>query len=129
MKHLLSIFLVFPLLLSSHTIRGKVVKVQDGDTVTIVDSTNTQYKIRLDEIDAPESGQAFGSKSKQFLSDMIFGKTVIVEYSKTDRYKRILGTIYHNDMNVNEKMVGSGYAWKYYYNKSKSLYIQFKYKG
>ncbi len=48
-------------------------KVQDGDTVTIVDSTNTQYKIRLDEIDAPESGQAFGSKSNQFLSDMIFG--------------------------------------------------------
>ncbi len=37
---------------------GKVVKVADGDSITVLDSTNTQHRIRLQGIDAPEKGQA-----------------------------------------------------------------------
>ncbi len=40
------------------TLTGKVVKVADGDTITVLDSTNTQSRIRLQGIDAPETGQA-----------------------------------------------------------------------
>lgn len=120
-KSILSLLLILPILLSAKTLTGKIVKIQDGDTVTLLDNTNTQYKIRLDEIDAPESKQAYGAKSKQYLSSMIAGKTVTVEYTKTDQYKRILGTIFYKGKNINEEMVRSGYAWGYYYNKNKRL--------
>lgn len=116
---LLSFFI--PILLSAHVLKGKIVGVSDGDTVMLLDSSNTQYKIRLDEIDAPESGQAYGKRAKEYLSDLIFGKIVTIEYTKKDRYKRILGIIYLNDKNINEEMVKAGYAWRYYYNKSDKL--------
>lgn len=103
------------------TITGKIIGVSDGDTVTLLDSTNTRHRIRLDAIDAPESGQAYGKKSKQYLSDLIFGKVVSIEYKKKDQYGRILGTIYYGGKNINEEMIRSGYAWRYYYNKSERL--------
>ncbi len=43
-----------------HRLLLKVVGVHDGDTITGLDDSRTQYKIRLDAIDAPELGQPFG---------------------------------------------------------------------
>ena len=52
-------FLVFlSIVVSADTLTGKIVKVADGDTITALDSTNTQHRIRLQGIDAPETGQA-----------------------------------------------------------------------
>ena len=92
---------------------GKVVKVSDGDTITILTSDKTQHKIRLNDIDAPEKKQAFGNKSKDNLAKYIAGKTVTVEYQKKDKYKRILGTIYYNNTDINLQQVKDGYAWVY----------------
>ena len=44
-------------------ITGRVVRVSDGDTIVVLDSTNAQHKIRLTGIDAPERGQAYPSGS------------------------------------------------------------------
>jgi len=63
----------------AETFEGRVVTVHDGDTVTLLISGNQQVKVRLAQIDAPESAQAFGQKSKQSLSDMVFNKTITVE--------------------------------------------------
>jgi endonuclease YncB( thermonuclease family) len=41
--------------------------------------------IRLMGIDAPEKKQAFGQKSKENLSELIYNKQVTVEYNKRDR--------------------------------------------
>ena len=49
----------------AYEITGRVVGVADGDTLTILDATNTQHKIRLADIDAPESGQPYGNRAKQ----------------------------------------------------------------
>ncbi|WP_082762664.1 thermonuclease family protein [Aliarcobacter cryaerophilus] len=92
---------------------GKVVKVSDGDTVTILTSDKTQHKIRLNDIDAPEKKQNFGNKSKDNLAKYIAGKTVTVQYQKKDKYKRILGTIYYNNTDINLQQVKDGYAWVY----------------
>jgi len=73
------------------TITGKVVGVSDGDTITVLDADKRQHKIRLEGIDAPESSQDYGSRAKQSLSDLVFGKTVTVTSSKRDRYGRVLG--------------------------------------
>jgi len=95
-------------------IRGKVVKVQDGDTFTLLTSTNEQIKVRMYGIDAPEKKQPYGQASKKHLSDFIFGKTVCVVQKGKDKYKRYLGIAYlENGENVNYRMVADGYAWHF----------------
>lgn len=91
----------------------KVVGVSDGDTITCLTSSNTQIKVRLNQIDAPESKQAFGTQSKKSLSDMVFSKQIIVKSTGTDRYGRTLGEIYIDNVNVNKKQVANGMAWAY----------------
>ena len=106
-------------------IRGRVVRIADGDTLTILatagragsmnppSSAPTQHKIRLYGIDAPESHQAFGQKSKQHLSSLVFGKDVRVKYKSRDKYGRILGTIYVDGLDINLEMLRAGLAWHY----------------
>jgi endonuclease YncB( thermonuclease family) len=64
---------------------GRVVGVQDGDTITVLDSANANHRIRLVGIDAPEKGQAFGTRSGQNLSQAVFNKVVTIEWSKHGR--------------------------------------------
>ena len=66
------------------TLTGKVINVDDGDTITVLDDTNAQHKIRLTGIDAPEKRQAFGNVSKQRLADMVAGQSVAVEWVKAE---------------------------------------------
>lgn len=87
--------------------------VSDGDTVKVLDASNTQYKIRLMGIDAPEKKQAFGNKSKENLSDLVFNKQVTVEYSKQDKYGRTVGRILVNGVDANLEQVKAGLAWHY----------------
>ena len=76
-------------------------------------SNHTQYIIRLQGIDAPEHHQAFGTKSKEHLSELVAGKTVEVDYSKYDRYGRVLGIVMVNGEDVNLEQVEAGMAWHY----------------
>lgn len=96
-------------------IRGRVVSVTDGDTVRILDPDKTEHRVRLSGIDAPERGQPFGTASRDHLSGMIAGKTVIVESSKTDRYGRVLGKILLEGRDINLEQVEAGFAWWYRY--------------
>ena len=93
---------------AANILDGKTVGVSDGDTVTVLDSSNTQHKIRLEAIDAPESHQPFGTKSKQALSVKVFGKRVRVEWTEKDKYRRTLGHIFIDDRWINQEMCGRG---------------------
>ena len=88
---------LIPLILYSpalaDTLQGKVVKVADGDTVTIVDDNGKKHRIRLAGIDAPEKDQPYGDVSTQGLVELVSDKTVTIEYEKRDRYKRIVGKV------------------------------------
>ena len=88
MKKLILFSLLLPLFsLFAAEIRDRVIAVSDGDTITVLDEMDQgKFKIRLDKIDAPEKKQAFGSKSKQFLSSLIFGKQVSIRYRAVDHY-------------------------------------------
>jgi len=94
-------------------VTGRVVGVSDGDTITVLDAGNQQHKIRFDGIDAPESRQAFGTRSKQSLSDLVFGQTVTVTSSKTDRYGRTVGSVVVNGQDVGLIQIERGMAWFY----------------
>lgn len=108
--------------LPADEIRGKVVSIADGDTITVLDSEKVQHKIRLEGIDAPERGQAFGTKSREKLSELVGEKEVVVTWEKKDRYGRILGDVYLGDRLINLEMVQEGLVWHYkQYSKSKEL--------
>lgn len=105
--------LTFVLPLSAATLEGRIVGVADGDTVTLLDGSNVQHKIRLAGIDAPESKQDFGNRSKQSLSDLVFAKAVTVETNKKDRYGRVVGKVTFDGIDVNLQQVERGLAWHY----------------
>ncbi len=97
-------------------VRGWVIRVADGDTITVLsaaDPAPVQYKIRLNAIDAPEKDQAFGQKSKQRLSDYVFGKDVTVTWKSKDKYGRILGTVWLGSTDINLQMLRDGFAHHY----------------
>lgn len=125
---ILVLLFLFPIFLSAQTLKGKVVRVSDGDTVVLLDADNTQQKIRLHSMDAPENGQPYGDKSKEYLSSLIAGKTVVIDMKGTDQYKRILGVVYLGDTNINAEMIRAGYAWNYKYSKDK-YYIKLQEKA
>ena len=102
-----------PVTTSEQTIEGRVVRVADGDTITVLDAANMQYRIRLKGIDAPESHQDFGARSKQSLSSLIFGKEVTVLYDKTDQYGRVVGKVLLDGRDINLEQVRVGMAWHY----------------
>jgi endonuclease YncB( thermonuclease family) len=94
-------------------ITGRVVGISDGDTITVLAAGNQQLKVRLDGIDAPESSQAFGAKSKQSLSELLYGRTVTVTGSKTDRYGRTVGNVSVDGRDIGLAQIERGNAWFY----------------
>ncbi len=74
-------------------LRGRVVGIADGDTITLLDTSKTQHKIRLAGIDAPERGQPGGHRSKESLSAFVYDQPVRVEWQKKDRYGRVVGKV------------------------------------
>ena len=92
--------------------------IEDGDTIIVLDAMNHSRKIRLQGIDAPESGQAFGDSSRQNLSDLIAGEEVTVAWLKRDRYRRIVGEVSLNGRDICLEQIKSGMAWHYKYYQS-----------
>lgn len=107
----LSTCLFFPL--QAHTLTGKVISVADGDTITILDSSKKQHKIRLYGIDTPEKKQSFGKAAKKHTSRLTYKKQATVKAYDTDRYGRTVGVVKVDGTNVNESLIRAGLAWQY----------------
>jgi len=110
------------MILSAQVYKGEVVKITDGDTFILLVNGKEQIKVRIDGIDAPEKGQAYGNRSKECLSSMIWGDSIIVQVSKTDRYGRSIGKVSTSTIqDVGFEMIKAGYAWQYRdFNNDKS---------
>lgn len=109
----LAAVLILMNLLSAKHMSGRIVEIQDGDTVTLLMGQQT-YRIRLDGIDCPEKHQAYGQVAKQFTSDQVFGREVKVRWKEKDRYQRYLGTVITADgKNLNRELLKAGLAWHY----------------
>lgn len=108
----------------AEVISGRVVRVIDGDTVSVLDRDNTQHRIRLAQIDAPESKQAYSKVAKDALAALIANKEVQVRVQGNDRYKRVLGEIYLGEQNINLHLVRQGYAWAYEQYVTDKRYIE-----
>lgn len=91
-------------------LKGKVVALADGDTVTVLDEKKQQYTIRLAGIDAPERKQPYADASKKHLASLVFGKNVEVRFHKKDHYGRLVGTVFLDGSDVNLRQVTAGFA-------------------
>jgi endonuclease YncB( thermonuclease family) len=109
----LALLLLFSFPALAAELRGEVVGISDGDTLTLLTATRQQVRVRLAEIDAPESRQPWGSRARQALSALVFRKAVVVTVQDTDRYGRTVGTVWVGGRNANAEMVRQGQAWVY----------------
>ncbi len=98
---------------ATFVLQGLVIGVSDGDSITVLDSDKRQHKIRLQGIDASEKAQAYGQKSKESLSKLVYKKTVQVHWSKKDRFGRTVGQVMIGDIDVCLEQVRRGMAWHY----------------
>jgi micrococcal nuclease len=99
---------------AAQTLEGKVIKISDGDTITILTDEKRQVKVRLYGVDCPESKQAYGTRARQSTSGHVFGKRVRVEVADTDRYGRTVGIVIDPDGAVlNRELLAEGMAWLY----------------
>ena len=114
------------------TIEGKVIKVADGDTITVLESSKDQQRIRLAGIDAPEKGQPFGNASRKMLRELVSGKEVRVEFEKYDCYGRIVRKVWvrppdcptcGKTLDAGLAQIASGMAWWYRKYAHEQLFI------
>jgi endonuclease YncB( thermonuclease family) len=96
----------------TRTWSGLVVGVSDGDRIMVLHKGKGE-KIRLYGIDAPDIGQAFGQRAKQFTFDTVYGKTIKVETRGKDRYSLTIGIVMVNGESLNESLIQNGLAWVY----------------
>lgn len=123
-KLLTTLFFLLSLAVQADTLEGNVVKIADGDTLTLLTSSNEQVKIRLAGIDTPERKQPFGNRAKQALSSLAFQKQALIEVEAKDRYGRTVGVVFVDGLNVNAELVKQGMAWVYRkYTDDERLYV------
>tara|TARA_Y100000816_G_scaffold180229_1_gene130378 strand:+ start:923 stop:1393 length:471 start_codon:yes stop_codon:yes gene_type:complete len=107
-------------------VSGKVVKVYDGDTITIVseipglkNSPIYKFSLRLNGIDTPEiKGKDEDEKTaavaaKEALSKLILNNIVYIKNRKIEKYGRILCDVYKENIHINNYMIEKRYAVPY----------------
>jgi endonuclease YncB( thermonuclease family) len=92
---------------------GRVVGIHDGDTLTVLDGSQRQHRVRIAGIDAPERAQAFGEAARENLARLAFGKTVALRCAKRDRYGRAVCSVFAGGRDLGLEQVRGGFAWWY----------------
>lgn len=100
----------------------RVISIKDGDTIELL-KDGKPLRVRLYGVDAPEKNQNFGTRARQFTSELVFGQAVQLQVKDTDRYGRTVGIIYLPDgRSLNKELVRAGFAWHYKaYSKDPAL--------
>ncbi len=92
---------------------GTVTKIVDGDTID-VKLASGPIRVRLHGVDTPGRGQSWGKEATAALTALVMGKQVEIEPFEQDRYDRMIGIVYRDDLNVNLELVKHGDAWAYW---------------
>lgn len=95
------------------TLKGKVVKIADGDTFHLLLEDNSTQKIRLYGIDCPEKRQPYHQVAKDHLSELIFSKYILVVTKGKDQFGRVIGIAHAGNKIINEEMLRAGLAWHF----------------
>lgn len=97
--------------------------VMDGDTVLLVpEGEREPVRVRIVGIDAPESCQPGGERSRDALISRVLRKTVQLEPKGQDSYGRQLGKLWVGEEDVGAGMVRAGWAWAYSFRTGRGPY-------
>jgi|SRR5690554_1673689 endonuclease YncB( thermonuclease family) len=110
------LFLLFllPISIYADELVGRTVHVSDGDSFIVL-ANGTEFRVRIQGIDAPERRQPYSRKARESLAEQIADKEITVQYDKKDRYGRIVGKVLVNDNDVGLVQLQRGLAWFYRY--------------
>jgi endonuclease YncB( thermonuclease family) len=89
---------------------GKVIDVGSGDAITVF-NLNRPVRVKLLGVDAPELDQTFGDVAKKHLADLIYDKSVLVEYSGIAADGSVAGRVLLNNTDIGAQMIRDGAAW------------------
>jgi micrococcal nuclease len=118
------IVVTLPSLLNAADFSGPVISILDGDTIEVLHN-NRAERIRLNGIDCPEKGQAYGQKAKEAVADLVFGKEVTLQTYGLDKYGRTIGDVLLSDRtNVNYELVKDGWCWWYRKYAPRSMVLE-----
>lgn len=103
---------------------GRVSRVLDGDTIVVIDDLLARHTVRLSGIDAPEKGQPYSARARDFLAKLVLNRQVRIEWYKSDRYGRLVGNVYAPDglscrasacasIDTGLALISAGLAWWY----------------
>lgn len=94
-------------------VSGIVFSIVDGDTYDLLIDDNKKIRIRMEGIDAPETGMPFFHVSKNYLGKLSFNKKVKVHVTKLEN-KRFIGFSYLDDgTELSHEMIKAGLAWHF----------------
>ena len=91
---------------------ARCVGITDGDTITVLVGADRK-KIRLEGVDAPERGQPFSNRSRQFISSLVSNREVRILPREQDRYGRLVARVRVDDLDLSLELVRAGLAWHY----------------
>ena len=127
LKNLITLIIILFYQICHANEEGVIIHVVDGDTVHLLSDNQEKLKVRLHHIDAPELDQYYGKESKFVLEQLILNKKVTVISDKKDKYKRLLGVISLDEVDVNLEMIKAGAAWHFKkyakFDQSKDQYL------
>src|ERR1043166_3968163 len=92
------------------TLFGRVIEVNDGDVITVF-NLNRPVRIKLLAVDAPEKDQPFGEVARKHLSELVYDKSVLVEYSGIAADGSLVGRVTLNNVDIGAQMIRDGVAW------------------
>ena len=92
-------------------LHGVVTQVRDGDTLVVQPVGGAPLEVRLRDIDAPESCQAWGAEARLALQELALGKPVELRTHGRDVYGRVIGSVSIDGEDLGRRMVVEGHAW------------------
>lgn len=108
-------FVLIILAISTHatTRYGTVERVVDGDTIVFQGIGTKTQRVRLADIDTPELDQPWGEEAKAALKVWAESRRAEIRIVDTDRYGRLVATLWIDGKNINRRLVAEGHAWVY----------------
>lgn len=102
--------LIMPAFVSAYQLSGRVLRVDNGDTLTIVDSNNIQHIIHLKNTQAPGLSHPAGVKSRQHLEQMVQGRHVVIDTDARANDPTASGHAFLGNTDINLKQIEAGMA-------------------
>ena len=105
-------------------LEGRIDRVTDGDSVWLSPATGPRVEVRLLGIDAPEGCQEWGPESRRALEELALGREARVQTKGRDTHGRTLGTLFVDDVNINQRQVEEGHAWSMRFKWDQGPYVK-----